>query len=70
MHLLGSIGFTRIATIIFPTIITLWVVGMSVLLCGGRRLPRVEEGREWSITAIRAQKTPGAAALYDVEGGV
>jgi hypothetical protein len=27
-----SIGFTRIATIIFPTIITLWVVGMSVLL--------------------------------------
>jgi hypothetical protein len=27
-----SIGFTRIATIIFPTIITLWVVVMSVLL--------------------------------------
>jgi hypothetical protein len=27
-----SIGFTRIATIIFPTIITLWVAGMSVLL--------------------------------------
>ena len=27
-----SIGFTRVATIIFPTIITLWVVGMSVLL--------------------------------------
>jgi hypothetical protein len=27
-----SIGFTRIATIIFPTIITLWVVGMSVLI--------------------------------------
>jgi hypothetical protein len=27
-----SIGFTRIATIIFPTLITLWVVGMSVLL--------------------------------------
>jgi hypothetical protein len=27
-----SIGFTRIATIIFPTIITLWVVGMSVLV--------------------------------------
>jgi hypothetical protein len=27
-----SIGFTRIATIIFPTIITLWVVGMSVQL--------------------------------------
>ena len=27
-----SIGFTRIATIIFPTIITLWVVEMSVLL--------------------------------------
>jgi hypothetical protein len=27
-----SIGFTRIATIIFPTIITLWVVRMSVLL--------------------------------------
>src|SRR5215216_3134436 len=26
-----SIGFTRIATIIFPTIITLWVVVMSVL---------------------------------------
>jgi hypothetical protein len=34
-----SIGFTRIATIIFPTIITLWVVVMSVLLLrkvGGR----------------------------------
>jgi hypothetical protein len=27
-----SIGFTRIATIIFPTIITLWVVGMCVLV--------------------------------------
>lgn len=27
-----SIGFTRIATIIFPTVITLWVVVMSVLL--------------------------------------
>jgi hypothetical protein len=27
-----SIGFTRIATIIFPTIITLWMVGMSVLV--------------------------------------
>src|SRR5215203_4560910 len=27
-----SIGFTRIATIIFPTIITLWVVGMCVLM--------------------------------------
>src|SRR5215212_3587035 len=27
-----SIGFTRIATIIFPTLITLWVVGMCVLL--------------------------------------
>jgi hypothetical protein len=27
-----SIGFTKIATIIFPTIITLWVVVMSVLL--------------------------------------
>jgi hypothetical protein len=27
-----SIWFTRIATIIFPTIITLWVVGMSVLV--------------------------------------
>jgi len=27
-----SIGFTRIATITFPTIITLWVVGMSVLV--------------------------------------
>jgi hypothetical protein len=27
-----SIGFTRIATIIFPTIITLWVVVMSVLI--------------------------------------
>ena len=26
-----SIGFTRVATIIFPTIITMWVVGMSVL---------------------------------------
>jgi hypothetical protein len=34
-----SIGFTRIATIIFPTIITLWVVAMSVLLWlkAGRR---------------------------------
>jgi hypothetical protein len=34
-----SIGFTRIATIIFPTIITLWVVVMSVLLWrkAGRR---------------------------------
>jgi len=27
-----SIGFTRIATIIFPTIITLWVAGISVLV--------------------------------------
>jgi hypothetical protein len=27
-----SIGLTRIATIIFPTIITLWVAGMSVLV--------------------------------------
>ena len=27
-----SIGFTRIATLIFPTIIMLWVVGMSVLV--------------------------------------
>jgi hypothetical protein len=27
-----SIGFTKIATIIFPTIITLWVAGMSVLM--------------------------------------
>src|SRR5215213_2001838 len=27
-----SIGFTSIATIIFPTIITLWVAGMSVLV--------------------------------------
>src|SRR5215207_9019080 len=27
-----SIGFTRIATIIFPTTITLWVAGMSVLI--------------------------------------
>ena len=27
-----SVSFTRIATIIFPTIITLWVVGMSVLV--------------------------------------
>src|SRR5215217_6507113 len=27
-----SIGFTRIATIIFPTIITLWVARMSVLV--------------------------------------
>lgn len=37
-----SIGFTRIATIIFPTIITLWVVGMSVLLLrkAGRRTER------------------------------
>jgi hypothetical protein len=26
------IGFTKIATIIFPTIITLWVAGMSVLM--------------------------------------
>ncbi len=38
-----SIGFTRIATIIFPTIITLWVVVMSVLLlrkAGGRTVRR------------------------------
>ena len=37
-----SIGFTRMATIIFPTIITLWVVGMSVLLLrkAGRRTER------------------------------
>jgi hypothetical protein len=37
-----SIGFTRIATIIFPTIITLWVVGMSVLVWrkAGRRTER------------------------------
>ena len=37
-----SIGFTRIATIIFPTLITLWVVGMSVLLLrkAGRRTER------------------------------
>jgi hypothetical protein len=38
-----SIGFTRIATIIFPTIITLWVVVMSVLLwrkAGRRRTER------------------------------
>jgi hypothetical protein len=37
-----SIGFTRIATIIFPTIITLWVVVMSVLLLrkAGRRTVR------------------------------
>jgi len=37
-----SIGFTRIATIIFPTIITLWVVVMSVLLWrkAGRRTER------------------------------
>lgn len=37
-----SIGFTRIATIIFPTTITLWVVGMSVLLLrkAGRRTER------------------------------
>src|SRR5215216_5719284 len=27
-----SIGFTRVATIIFPTIITMWVAGMSVLV--------------------------------------
>jgi hypothetical protein len=27
-----SIGFTRIATIVFPTLITLWVAGMSVLI--------------------------------------
>ena len=27
-----SIGFTRIATIIFPTLITLWVAGMSVVI--------------------------------------
>jgi hypothetical protein len=34
-----SIGFRRIATIIFPTIITLWVVVMSVLILrkAGRR---------------------------------
>jgi hypothetical protein len=37
-----SIGFTRTATIIFPTIIILWVVGMSVLLLrkAGRRTER------------------------------
>jgi hypothetical protein len=37
-----SIGFTRIATITFPTIITLWVVVMSVLLLrkAGRRTAR------------------------------
>ena len=37
-----SIGFTKVATIIFPTIITLWVVGMSVLLLrkAGRRTER------------------------------
>jgi len=37
-----SIGFTRIATIIFPTIITLWVVVMSALLWrkAGRRTER------------------------------
>jgi hypothetical protein len=38
-----SIGFTRIATIIFPTIITLWVIVMSVLLwrkAGRRRTER------------------------------
>ena len=40
-----SIPFTRIATIIFPTIITLWVVVMSVLLlrkAGGRTVRRTE----------------------------
>jgi len=42
-----SIGFTRIATIIFPTIITLWVVGMSVLLLrkAGRRTERPARAR-------------------------
>jgi hypothetical protein len=38
-----SIGFTRVATIIFPTIITVWVVVMSVLLlrkAGRRRTER------------------------------
>jgi hypothetical protein len=37
-----SIGFTRIATIIFPTIITLWVAGMSVLLL--RKAASTREG--------------------------
>src|SRR5215216_5158525 len=41
-----SIGFTRIATIIFPTIITLWVVGMSVLVWRKAWLPRVEKWHE------------------------
>jgi hypothetical protein len=42
-----SIGFTRIATIIFPTIITLWVVVMSVLLWrkAGRRTERPSRER-------------------------
>ena len=43
-----SIGFTRIATIIFPTIITLWVVVMSVLLwrkVGRRRTERLSRVR-------------------------
>src|SRR5829696_8702559 len=41
-----SIGFTRIATIIFSTIITLWVVGMSVLVWRKAWLPRVEKWHE------------------------
>ena len=28
-----SSGFTRIATIVFPTLITLWGAEMSLLLC-------------------------------------
>jgi hypothetical protein len=37
-----SVPFTRIATIIFPTVITLWVAWMNVLLL--RRRPPVLEG--------------------------
>jgi len=42
-----SIGLTRIATIIFPTLITLWVIVMSVLLLrkAGRRAERLSRVR-------------------------
>jgi hypothetical protein len=46
-----SIGFTRIATIIFPTIITLWVVVMSVLLWRKAASTSGEEMSEPRITA-------------------
>ncbi len=38
-----SVPFTRIATIIFPTVITLWVAGMGVLLLRRRPARREEK---------------------------